>query len=117
MKMGCIVGLYFPPFSWEQVQKYKIKNSLSFEWMIGAAKYNNPLNSIKAIIETVIGKVAINEAKVEFVEGKNERGFSKGSVVLKDALSEYLVVFQNENLLLKRRKKNGGKWSESLQSS
>ncbi len=53
--------------------------------MIGVAKYNNPLNSIKAIAETVRGKVAINEAKVEFVERKNEGGFSKGSVVFKDA--------------------------------
>lgn len=65
--MGCIVGICFPPLNYEQVQKYTIHNSLSFAWMIGAAKYNNPLNSISAIADIVKGRVAIKEAKIYFV--------------------------------------------------
>jgi len=57
--MGCVVGICFPPLSYEQVQKYSIHNSLSFAWIIGSAKYNNPHNSVQAISEVTKGRVAI----------------------------------------------------------
>ncbi len=47
------------PLNYEQVQKKTIHNSLSSAWIIAAVKYKNPLNTIKAIADTVKGKISI----------------------------------------------------------